>query len=94
MAATDPTPNLPDYPDANAKFVKLKLINETGEVFTYESSSVADNVICSDLQLTSDGKIAFIYQAPSGSNFGFKMPYRIWNGNALDLDELIFDNVN
>lgn len=94
VLASHPTANLPGYPDANAKFVRLTLMNEAGQVHQYEINSVADFPVSSDLQIAPDGNLAFVYQAPSGSSYGFKMPYKIWNGTSLIQNELIFDNVN
>ncbi|MCB9352755.1 MAG: T9SS type A sorting domain-containing protein [Lewinellaceae bacterium] len=94
VVGMDPQAGFPGYPDPSAKFEKLILRNETGEVFPYESEAVAAGPAHADLQLTPEGNLAFVYQAPSGTSYGFRMPYKVWDGQALLTDELVFPNAN
>jgi Family of unknown function (DUF5684) len=94
VAGLYPDDKFPGYPDRNAKWCRLLLRNESEDVYDFETSSVAARPQETDLQITPEGNIAFIYQVPTGSNYGFKMPYKVFNGDYLVTDELIFNQKN
>lgn len=89
-----PANNFPGYPDPNSQFGKLILCNPNGEVFVLENESVVANLDHCDLNISMGGQIAAVYQVPTGAGYGFRMPYKEWNGNSLTTNALIFSNAN
>lgn len=94
IAALDPTANtVAGYPDAT-EWTKLHLVNESGLLKEIEPQSTASSADHTDLKITPDGgKLALIYQAPTGDNYGFRMPYTIWDGSSISQSE-VFSNSN
>jgi len=76
----DPMSNFPGYPNPNSNFGKLTLCNSSGEIHEYESESVASNAIHGDMAINPDGNLACVYQAPTGTGYGFRLPYKEWDG--------------
>ena len=89
-----PANNFPGYPDPNSQFGKLILCNPNGEVYALENESVVANLDHCDLNISMGGQIAAVYQVPTGTGYGFRMPYKEWGSNSLTTDELIFSNAN
>jgi hypothetical protein len=94
VAAYDPASGFSGYPNPNSQFGKLSLRNEQGELSEFESESVAASPEHSHLAQTPDGNLAYVYQAPTGTGYGFRMPFKVWDGQNVITDELIFANNN
>jgi len=94
IIGTAPKNNFPGYPDPNSNFSKLKLYSENGFIADIESESVAAPPEHCDLVVTNDNKLAIVYQAPTGTNWGFRAPYKLFDGSTISLDTTIFQNAN
>lgn len=94
VAGLEPLSDFPGHAIRNTEFVKLKLYNESGHVFDFEPNSSASWPHSSDLKLTPDNKLAFVFQMPTGQAYAQRMPYKVWDGSSLITDELIFNDAN
>ena len=95
MVGNNPADHFVGYPDTGVQFYKLDLINETGTLFNLETSSAAASIVHGNITTTPDGKLSMVYQAPTGSGYGFRGMHRIYDtGNSLTLDEQVFSNAN
>ena len=95
MIAKDPSSKFPGYPDTLSQFIKMDLINESGTLYNLETSASAAHPVHGNVAVTPDGKLSVVYQAPTGTSYGFKGMHRIYNcGSSLDLDEQVFTNAN
>ena len=95
MVAKDPASKFAGYPDTLAQFIKMDLINESGTLYNLETSAAAAHPVHGNVTLTPDGKISMVYQAPTGTSYGFRGMHRIYDcGTTLSLDEQVFSNAN
>ena len=94
IAAFDPAAEFTGYPNPNSKFGKLSLRDEQSELSKYESESAAASPAHSHLRQNPEGNLAYVYQAPTGNGYGFRMPFKVWDGQDVITDELIFANNN
>jgi len=94
VVAQNPKGNFPGYSDPNSKWNTLSLRNESGKVIDYESSSVATTPDMTDLQVTPDSNLAFVFREPTGNTYGFRMMYSEWNQSTFTLTDTIFQNNN
>lgn len=82
------------YPSANARWNQLHIANERGKVHTLENQSVAAYPSDASVAITRQHKLGIVYRKPTGAGYGFKMPYKIWNGTRMQIQEYIFTNHN
>lgn len=95
MAATHPQLNsVPGYPDPNTWY-RTKLISESNSnLLPLEVLSVSTDMTHHNLRVNNANQLAIVYQSPTGSGYGFRMPYKVWNGTNLVVNENVFPNSN
>lgn len=87
-------PNYPGYPDANVVFYKADLVLEDGRVIPLEEKNNVSAFIEAYLTKTPDGNLAMTYRIPIGLGYGYRAPYRVWNGSQFIINEEIYDASN
>lgn len=94
IVGKEPQDNFPGYPSPASKFVQLDLESENGNLLTLEANSAAAYLSHSNLALKPNGDVSLIYQAPTGNSYGFQAPYKVYDGEDLLTDELVYANAN
>jgi sugar lactone lactonase YvrE/subtilisin-like proprotein convertase family protein len=80
------------YPDPR-DHSNLYLLLENITIAVDDSGRV-DCAFSTDLALRTDNKIAIAYQKWAGSGYSFDSPYKVYDGSAFVVDQLIFDDQN
>ena len=96
LVGLDPQANFPGYPDANAQWNKLVLMNEDGQVVsTIEGNSIADGIgNGADLSIDKNGKLCVTYRKPNGQgNYGFMGNYTTLTAGVPSIST-IYANAN
>jgi predicted Zn-dependent protease len=95
VVAYEPVKNgVSGYPDERTWY-KTKLISESNaNALSLETSSISPSPTDYDLKTTPNNQLSIVYQVPTGTQYGFRMPYKVWNGSTLTSNELIFSNAN
>lgn len=80
------------YP-TNQKWYSLYMLNGKDKITIDDSKNVVN---ANELSIESLGdNIAVAYQKPTGNNYGFDSPYKVYDKNSnLIKDEMIFKNAN
>jgi len=79
------------YP-TDQKWYSLYLLNGDHNVAIDDSGLVVNANELSIAEL--NGKITLAYQQPTGHSYGFDSPYKVFDGDNLVTDQLIFTNAN
>jgi YD repeat-containing protein len=95
MAGIEPQNNFPGYPDPNAEFYKVNLINDMGVVVPVETLGASASLVHGYVNVSADNKLALCYEAPTGTMYGFKGVYKRYDINhTLGINENVATNAN
>lgn len=81
------------YPDP-ATWYKTSLVNDNARVYPVSSTSTSASVFDYDLSVTADNQLAVVYQYPTGTQYGFVLPVKKFNGTSFVSTDNVFTNNN